>query len=417
MKPIISGRSVLSILFALALGAAAWAQSETPILIVANNVSDDLSTFRIGPDGSLEFVERISSSEGPLSIDISPDGRFVAVGHGTENDVMETLNVFAINADATLRLAFAGTTPDSPLDVVWLDNTTICATRTSLNATNTVEVYKWDPAAETYSGLDSEQTGVFNSGLANGNGFLFASDTFGNQIFRFQVTAGGELDPLGVTSTGSLFGLGPGLSPDGDSLYAGGGISGGGNAILGWSVDAAGDLTPLPGAPFSSPGESPKVARVSEDGRILFVGHGTDSTVRSFVIEDDGSPLPSDSFDVGSQGTLGDIATLGEFIFITDESTVSDGIRGVYSSKFDPDGMLTQVDFEDPGGVRPEMMAAWAPASDPCPADLDGDGAVGSSDLAILLGAWGASGPGDFDGGGVGSADLAILLGAWGPCP
>jgi len=54
-----------------------------------------------------------------------------------------------------------------------------------------------------------------------------------------------------------------------------------------------------------------------------------------------------------------------------------------------------------------------------CPgpvADLDGDGRVGSSDLTILLAAWGQSGPGDLNGDGtVGSADLTILLGAWTP--
>jgi len=54
-----------------------------------------------------------------------------------------------------------------------------------------------------------------------------------------------------------------------------------------------------------------------------------------------------------------------------------------------------------------------------CAADLDGDGAVGSSDLSILLGNWGASGgPADHTGDGAdGSADLAELLGAWGACP
>lgn len=52
----------------------------------------------------------------------------------------------------------------------------------------------------------------------------------------------------------------------------------------------------------------------------------------------------------------------------------------------------------------------------PRPADLDGDGAVGSADLALLLGAWGACTgcAADLDGDGiVGSADLATLLGAW----
>ncbi len=52
-----------------------------------------------------------------------------------------------------------------------------------------------------------------------------------------------------------------------------------------------------------------------------------------------------------------------------------------------------------------------------CPADLDGDGAVGAADLAELLAAWGQGGPADFDGsGGVDAADLAVLLAAWGAC-
>jgi hypothetical protein len=57
----------------------------------------------------------------------------------------------------------------------------------------------------------------------------------------------------------------------------------------------------------------------------------------------------------------------------------------------------------------------------PCPADLTGAGSVNSSDLLILLNAWGPCGkscPADLDGDGtVDSADLLILLSAWGPCP
>jgi hypothetical protein len=53
-----------------------------------------------------------------------------------------------------------------------------------------------------------------------------------------------------------------------------------------------------------------------------------------------------------------------------------------------------------------------------CPADLDGDGAVGAPDLANLLGAWGGTGAADLDGDGVvGPQDLAAMLGAWGACP
>jgi hypothetical protein len=55
------------------------------------------------------------------------------------------------------------------------------------------------------------------------------------------------------------------------------------------------------------------------------------------------------------------------------------------------------------------------------PADLDGDGQVGASDLATLLGSWGPCPalptpcPADLDGDGqVGASDLATLLGSWG---
>ncbi len=56
----------------------------------------------------------------------------------------------------------------------------------------------------------------------------------------------------------------------------------------------------------------------------------------------------------------------------------------------------------------------------PCPADLDGDGSVGASDLLSLLVSWGPCKgcPADFDGNGtVGASDLLTLLANWGPCP
>ncbi len=48
--------------------------------------------------------------------------------------------------------------------------------------------------------------------------------------------------------------------------------------------------------------------------------------------------------------------------------------------------------------------------------DLDGDGAISASDLAILLGSWGGGGPADLTGDGiVDAADLATMLGLWTP--
>ncbi len=59
-----------------------------------------------------------------------------------------------------------------------------------------------------------------------------------------------------------------------------------------------------------------------------------------------------------------------------------------------------------------------AAASNACPADLDGDGAVAGSDLGMLLSSWGANGPADLDdNGSVDGGDLGMMLGAWGNCP
>ncbi len=53
-----------------------------------------------------------------------------------------------------------------------------------------------------------------------------------------------------------------------------------------------------------------------------------------------------------------------------------------------------------------------------CPGDIDGDGYVGTTDLALLLSDWQENGPGDISGDGViDILDLAILVNVWGPCP
>jgi len=72
------------------------------------------------------------------------------------------------------------------------------------------------------------------------------------------------------------------------------------------------------------------------------------------------------------------------------------------------------TDYED---VSDQPFAIVSP---PCPADFDGSGDVGFSDLLAVLSAWGpceGDCPQDLDGSGdVGFGDIVMLLGMWGPC-
>lgn len=57
------------------------------------------------------------------------------------------------------------------------------------------------------------------------------------------------------------------------------------------------------------------------------------------------------------------------------------------------------------------------PSTNDCPADLDGDGIVGGTDLTTLLAAWGSP-DADIDGdGNTSGTDLTTLLAGWGSCP
>lgn len=75
--------------------------------------------------------------------------------------------------------------------------------------------------------------------------------------------------------------------------------------------------------------------------------------------------------------------------------------------------------FTQPGLYEIDLRLATR-AANPCPADLDGDGQVGQSDLGILLSDFGCQPspdgcPGDTDGdGATGQSDLGVLLSSYG---
>lgn len=125
-------------------------------------------------------------------------------------------------------------------------------------------------------------------------------------------------------------------------------------------------------------------------------------------------PFPPEGIWVGQ-------VPAGDYFAKADHGVVGEGsqasgifIRVIPDYFADCDGDGTFDWQEIVSGTQQDTNENGIPDACEVTGDLNGDGLVGASDLAILLGDWSGSGPSDLNGdGSVGAADLAILLGAW----
>jgi 6-phosphogluconolactonase (cycloisomerase 2 family) len=245
-----------------------------------------------------------------------------------------------------------------------------------------VVIYDFDPAGPTLTEIDAENVGTFSTYLAlhPSRQYLYVNDSgSGNTLRAFSIATNGTLTLIDSEPTGSYYNLELTVSPDGTKLYAAGGIT---HVVLGFNVATDGKLTPMAGSPFPEFGSSPSNVAVSTDNAYLLVGHGTDATVRSASINPATGALTytGNMFDVGLQGTLGDVQVLDDLFFVTDNSTAIDGIMGVYSFTLNADGSFTQhgpITWTE--GIAPRSVAVWRPIV--LVGDLSCDGHVNFGDI------------------------------------
>ena len=437
--------------FALAfVTSAVLGQATDRSIFICNNgnLEGSVTSMKVANNGTLTFVHKLITGVDPdpgknaQCIGISPNGQFLATGHGTINDVVEQLTFIRVNADGTLTQVAEFTTPDSPLDLMWLTDEYIAVLQT--DSPSLVHVYDFDPAGPTLTLIDTEGSGSFSSTVEvdRAHSLFYTQSSSGTTVTCFRYGLDGELTLIETLSTGGTYPLGIGVSPDGTKLYGGGGISNSGNKIIGMSVDTAtGDLTNMATTPFVSPGSSPKQVVVSLDGRFAIAAHGTDATFRSFTIDQGTGALTSTgfSYDIGFQGSLGELAVMadpnvarggftpsGTLIVVTDRDTINDGVRGVRSFSLGDDGSFNQNGtIVDTQGVAPNYIAVWDPPALFCATDLTDnsgggpDGQVDVFDLFLLLANWSMDGPGaniapptDV----VDVFDLFVMLDDWGKC-
>jgi hypothetical protein len=154
------------------------------------------------------------------------------------------------------------------------------------------------------------------------------------------------------------------------------------------------------GTPFFSPGDSPADIAISCDNQFAIVGHGGDATAWTHTIGSGGELTPTGFFfDVGTQGTLGDIQCLDDLVFISDNSSL-DGQVGVYSFRLGVNGeFLSNGPIVDMGATASNAIAVWK--LEACYADCDGSGALDLFDFLCFTNAFNAGDPyADCDGSG-----------------
>ncbi len=356
----------------------AWSQSSERGLFVANNgnLEGSVTAFRVNADGTLALLNRIVTGTrptindpcpgcNPYEISISPNGRYLATGHAASNDPIQQISVFEIASDGTIDQIGAFQVGGTPMDLVWPSDELLAALRTNPSPDQVV-VYRFDPMGPSLSEIEFESVGTFCSYLAIHpiQPVLYVNDSGSARLIRvFAVAPDGTLTLIDSEPTGTYYGLELALSNDGTKLYAAGGIT---EVVLGYEVAPDGSLSPLADSPFPESGDSPSNLYCSPDDRYLLVGHGTDATLRSAAIDPSTGDLAYTGavFDVGLQGTLGDVSAMDDLVFVTDNSSAIDGLMGVYSLTLTSEGSFIQNGMiQSTGGIAPRSTAAWKPSA------------------------------------------------------
>ncbi len=396
-----------SLALAAALPLSAIAQPDEPTLFVAHyySLGATVATFVINPDGTLTQADNEPSGVWSDSLAISPDGSTLCVGNPAGSDdgssTTDQAFFFHINADSTLTPLGSVTIPSSPLAMTWLDNDTIVILESDLS-NSIVHTYDVDLEVPSITPVDTEATGGFatNFAIDRSRSILFTQDSFSNTVHRYTYDNAGNLAPSGSVGQ-SAYPLDLALAPDSRFLYSAGGISNSRNKVTGHQVNEAANpipLTELPNSPYISAGNSPANIAIMPAGDFLFVGHGTDATVRGFAIDsEDGSLTATAAFhDVGAQGSIGDMTTFGNLLFVSDDTIETSGdTRGILVFAVDAMGGIEQVGPKyDTGTPRPEGdLIVWAPGAPPCAADTNGDGMLSPADFTAWIAAFNAMAP------------------------
>ena len=386
------------------LASVAGAQPLEPTVFVPHNYSlgSSIGVMNLDDGGGLSFVELESFGVWCNAAAISPNGRLLAAVNPAGNSDgfpnADYVYFFRVNRDSTLTALTSHLIPTSPLDLEWVGNETIAILETDIS-NSSLSTYHYNEKLGQFTQVDNETPGGFISAIVGdlADSKLYTNNSNNGLILRWSVDASGALELDGAIPTG-IYNLDFSLAHSGLFLLGAGGISNGGDKVGCYAT--VGEVLPVlsqvAGSPFVSPGSSPARVAFSEDDSIVAVAHGSDAEVHTFLFDSESGQMTPTGFffDVGTQGTAGDVEFLNGYLLVADDSTVFDGVQGLYVFDVGADGSLTQIgDINDTGNTRAEGHIAVWPGI--CPGDRTTTGASpgdtyfgipdGSVDLSDLL--------------------------------
>jgi 6-phosphogluconolactonase len=375
----------------MACAAGASAQPTVRSLYVTNNVGSpgSVAAFAVDTsDGTLNSLGNALAGFNPQGIALTPDGRFAVVINGTVSSTVEEVYALPLNADGSVGVAAPPSLyPDGNLSLeITADGWIIIPsslidgiTSSFINASNRVQEVDRALAGNSPWCVDSTPDGRF----------VYAGGSGSSNLHSFSINqATGDLTPIG-SPLGSVTIFALVAHPTLPILYASTGLQ---NVIQKYDIQNDGTLVFDDGYPSGA--NSAVEFAVHPEGTYLYVCHVVSDSLTVLPINPDGSLAPSiQTVVIGSD--IRDVVTDGEFVYVTDESSISGSPVGVLVYKIAADGTLSQLGSATPtGGGRPQFMAVWVPPSVDCPGDTNGDNIVNFTDLNAVLAAFGMTGAG-----------------------
>ena len=374
----------------MACAGVASAQPTVRSLYVTNNVGSpgSVAAFAVDPSGTLSSLGNALAGFNPQGIALTPDGRYAIVINGTINDVVEEVYALPLNADGSIGTPAAPSLyPDGNLSLEVTADGWIIIPSVDLDGVTSSFVNAMGRVQE----VDRELAGTFPTAAEStpDGRFVYVSGSGSGTLHSFSINQGtGDLTPIG-SPQGSVTIFALVAHPELPVLYGSTGLQ---NVIQKYDIQNDGTLLFDDGYPSGA--NSAVEFTIHPDGTYLYVCNVVSDSLTVLPVNPDGSLLPSiQNIVIGSD--IRDVVTDGEFVYVTDESSISGSPVGVIIYKINPDGTLDQVGPATPtGGGRPQYMALWVPPETECPGDTNGDNIVNFADLNTVLADFGMTGQG-----------------------